>query len=314
MPTAPPTQSAPPTARGGRRLAVLALLCIYLIWGSTYLAIRIALTGFPPFLLTGLRQLAAGAALLAWLKARGAPWPTPAQWLATFAVGCLLLVGGNGGVVFAEQWVSSSLAALVVATMPLWMAVFEGVMNGRWPARLEWVGLALGLAGVGLLQFEGDLRASPAGAVALVLATLSWAFGSVWSRRLKLPPAAMASAAEMVGGGAALLLISLALREKMPPGPVHWQAVAALGYLAAFGSIVAFSAYVYLLGRVKPAIVGTYAFVNPVVALALGVGLAGEKIAPVGIAGTLVILTGVGIITLRRVLKMMESSMGPSAE
>ncbi|MBI5838260.1 MAG: drug/metabolite exporter YedA [Candidatus Eisenbacteria bacterium] len=298
----------------GRGTAILALLCVYFIWGSTYLAIRVALRAYPPFLMAGIRHVPAGLVLLAWLKLRGAPWPRPVEWLGAAAIGCLLLVGGNGGVVYAEQWVSSSLAALVVATMPLWMAIFEGLMNGRWPARLEWLGLVLGLAGVAMLQFEGNLRASPVGAAALIFATLSWAFGSVWSRRLRLPPAAMSSAAQMICGGAGLLLLGLATGERLPRGPVSWEPTMAIAYLSVFGSIVAFSAYVYLLRRVKPAIVGTYAFVNPVVALALGVGFAGERIDPVGIAGTLVILTGVGIITLRRVLGMREAVVTPSPE
>jgi drug/metabolite transporter (DMT)-like permease len=301
-------------ARGSRALAALALLSLYLIWGSTYLVIRVAiLGGYPPFLMAGVRNLLAAVPMLAWLRLRGAPWPTRGQWLAAAAVGGLLLVGGNGGVVFAEQTVSSSLAALVVSTMPLWMVVFEGLMGGRWPERLEWVGLALGLAGVGMLQFEGDLHASPAGAAALLVAACAWAFGSVWSRRLKLPPAAMSSAAQMLTGGCMLLVLGLALREHLPNPVTHWKATAAVLYLAVFGSIVAFSAYVYLLRRLKPAVVGTYAFVNPVVAVMLGVGLAGERITPVGIAGTLVILSGVGLITLRRVLKMRETPVPPSS-
>ncbi|HVP39477.1 MAG TPA: drug/metabolite exporter YedA [Candidatus Saccharimonadales bacterium] len=295
-------------------MALLALLCVYFIWGSTYLGIRIAISGYPPFLMAGLRNLLASTLLLLWLKARRVPWPTRGQWLAAAAVGGLLLVGGNGGVVFAEQTVSSSLAALIVSVVPLWMVVFEGLLGGPWPQPLEWVGLALGLAGVGLLQFEGDLRASPAGAVALVVASMSWAFGSVWSRRLKLPPAGMSSAAQMLSGGCMLLVLGTLVGERLPRGPVRPQATAALVYLAVIGSIVAFSAYVYLLRRLKPAVVGTYAFVNPVVAVVLGVGLAGERIAPVGVAGTLVILSGVGLITLRRLLALRAAAVGPSPE
>ncbi len=273
-----------------------ALLAVYVIWGSTYLAIRIALEGFPPFLMAGARFVAAGAVLFAVLWLRGAPSPTPRQWGGAALVGGLLLLGGNGGVVVAEQSVASGLAALGVATVPLWSALFAGAW-GQWPRRLEWVGLAVGFGGVALLNVGGGLRASPTGALALLVAPVSWALGSMWSRRLDLPGGLMASAAEMLAGGAMLLAASAALGEKLPAALAP-RATSALVYLIVFGSWVGFSAYLYLLRRVRPAVATSYAYVNPVVAMALGVVLAGERIEAGEWAATPVILAGVALVAV----------------
>jgi drug/metabolite transporter (DMT)-like permease len=259
-------------------LVVVALLAVYVVWGSTYLAIRVALEGFPPFLMAGLRFLVAGGVLYLVLRLRGAPAPRRTQWGSATVVGGLLLLGGNGGVVVAEQWVASGLAALGVATVALWSAIFSGLW-GQWPRRLEWVGLAVGFGGVALLNLEGNLRASPAGAVALLVATVSWAFGSMWSRHLDLPAGLMASAAEMLAGGSLLLVASVLVGEKVPRA-IGTRPLLALAYLVVFGSWVGFSAYLYLLRRVRPAVATSYAYVNPVIAMALGVAFAGERITP----------------------------------
>ena len=275
---------------------LLALLAVYVIWGSTYLAIRIALEGFPPFLMAGVRFVIAGAVLAAVLRARGVSWPTRRQWRGAAIVGGLLLLGGNGGVVFAEQSVASGLTALAVATVALWSAVFAGLW-GHWPRRLEWVGLGLGFAGVALLNVGGNLRASPAGSAALAVATMSWAFGSMWSRHLDLPHGLMASAAEMLAGGGLLLVASVAVREHAPA--LHSaRPVWALAYLIVFGSWVGFSAYVYLLRRVRPAVATSYAYVNPVIAILLGLGLGGERIAGNEWVAMPVILAGVALVAL----------------
>ena len=171
---------------------VLALGALYFIWGSTYLAIRFALDGFPPLLMSGARFVMAGAVLYLLLRTRGAPRPSAREWGASALVGTLL-VCGNALVVVAEQWVSSGVAAVAIASMPIWAVIIAGLW-GRWPAKLEWVGLAVGMCGVLLLQGRGDLRASPAGAVALFFATLTWALGSMWSKRLPLPRGPIASA------------------------------------------------------------------------------------------------------------------------
>jgi drug/metabolite transporter (DMT)-like permease len=275
----------------------LALLAVYLIWGSTYLGIRVALEGFPPFLMAGVRFLFAGTVLYLVLRLRGAPTPSRAQWGGGALLGVLLLVFGNAGVTFAEQWVSSGLAALGVATVPLWAALFAGLL-GRWPGKWEWVGLALGFLGIVLLNLEGDMRTNPAGALILLLAAASWAFGTVWSRRLTLPDGLMASAVEMLVAGALLLPIALITGERMS-GPPPARALLALGYLIV-AALVAFSAYNYLLRRVRPALATSYAYVNPPVAVALGAGLAGERIGGSGLLAMLVILAGVGLVMLGR--------------
>jgi drug/metabolite transporter (DMT)-like permease len=279
------------------RLAVVAaLLAVYVIWGSTYLAIRIALEGLPPFLMAGVRFVVAGGVLFAVLWLRGAPAPSPRQWANTALVGGLLLLGGNGGVVVAEQSVASGLAALGVATVPLWAALFAGVW-GQWPRRLEWGGLAVGFAGVALLNVGGGLRASPVGALALLVAPVSWALGSMWSRRLDLPGGLMTSAAEMITGGGMLLLMSRATCERTPTA-LAGRPLAALVYLIVFGSWIGFSAYLFLLRRARPAIATSYAYVNPVVAMALGVVLGGEHIEAGEWAATPVILAGVALLGL----------------
>lgn len=275
---------------------MLALLAIYLIWGSTYLAIRIALESFPPMFMAAVRFLVAGVLLFAFLRLRGAPAPNRKQWLGAAALGLLLLVGGNGGVTYAEQWISSGLAALAVGTIPLWAALFAGLW-GKWPARVEWLGLGLGFVGIVLLNMESNIQANPLGAIVLFLAPICWAFGSVWSRHLTLPKGLMASAAEMLVGGAVCVLLSLALGEHLS-GPPTGRSLLALAYLVVFGSLIAFSAYLYLLGRLRPALATSYAYVNPAVAVALGVGLAGEQITLTGILAMLAILSAVVMISL----------------
>jgi drug/metabolite transporter (DMT)-like permease len=275
----------------------LALLSVYLIWGSTYLGIRLALEGFAPFQMIGWRFLLAGGAMYLFLRARGAPAPDRRQWRAAAVIGVLLLVGGTGSVAFAEQWIDSGLTAVWVATMPLWAALFAGLF-GRWPRRVEWLGMGLGLIGVVLLNQEGNLQANPLGVVVLTFATVCWAFGSMWSHRLPLPPGPMSSAAQMVAGGAFLIVLSLVVGEPLPHPTA--SSVLAVIYLMVFGSIIAFSAYGYLLQRVRPSLATSYAYVNPIVAVALGVGFAGEQIAPVGILGTLVILAGVALVASGR--------------
>jgi len=288
-----------PIALGGARsMVALTLLAVYLVWGSTYLAMRVALQGFPPFIMAGARFLVAGTALLLYLRARGAPFPGRRQVAAAVLVGALLLVGGNGGVALAEQHVASGLAALGVATVPLWAVLFAGLWR-QWPRRLEWGGLALGFAGIVLLNAQGDLRANPAGALALLVAAASWALGSVWSRQLTLPPGMMGTAVEMLGGGVLSLLCGAIFGERMPGAPPA-PAVGALVYLIVFGSLIAFSSYGYLLRHVRPALATSYAYVNPLVAVSLGAVLAGERVTPLEVLAMPVILAGVVLVALGR--------------
>ena len=275
---------------------IMALLSLYVVWGSTYLAIRIALEGFPPFLMAGLRYIVAGSVLYLFLRMRGASHPGKKEWTGACIVGGFLLLGGNGGVAIAEQWVASGVAALVIATTPLWTVLFAGIWK-RWPARAEWAGIVLGLAGVAILNMGGELRAHPAGAVALLLAAMFWALGSAWSRHLSLPQGMMASAAEMIAGGTLLLLSGLLTGERIETLP-GLRAVGALVYLIVFGSLVGFSSYVYLLGRVRPALATSYAYVNPIIAVVLGVVLAGESITGTEFLAVPVILAGVVLVIL----------------
>ncbi|MGO9764765.1 MAG: drug/metabolite exporter YedA [Myxococcaceae bacterium] len=283
-----------PMPSSSRCGVALALLLLYLIWGSTYLAMRVALEGFPTFRMGAVRFLVAGAALFLLAKARGAPFPTPLQWRNCLLVGTLLLAVGNGGVAYAEQTVGSGLAALVVSAMPLWMAFFSGVF-GKWPSAGDWAALGLGALGILLLHQGSDLHANPGGMLALLLASASWAFGSLWSRRLELPRGAMAAATQMLGGGAVLLGVSFLNREHFAAFP-SGRALGALAYLVVFGSLLAFSAYLYLLGRVRPTVASSYAYINPLVAMLLGSAFGGEAVPPVAVLATPLILASVAVV------------------
>src|SRR5712692_3031987 len=279
-------------------LIILSLLSLYFIWGGTYLAMRIALQGFPPFILAGVRQLTAGIILFLFLRLRKHESPTRKQWLTAIIVGGLLLVVGNGGVVFAEQWVSSGLAALALGAIPLWTALFSGLF-GRWPRPIEWCGLVIGFAGLVLLNLENGLHANPLGAIILLIAPISWALGSILSQRLPSPKGLMASAAQMLVGGVMLFIVGSAIGERMTafPGP---RALGAMVYLIVGGSLIGFTAYGYLLRHVRPAMATSYAYVNPLVAVGLGVALAGEHITLIGVLAMLTILSGVGLVSLGR--------------
>lgn len=282
-----------------RRIGIaLALLAVYIIWGSTYLAIRYTLTSFPPFLMAGSRFTLAGVLLMGLARWRNGSWPTRLQWRNAAIIGGLLLVTGNGLVVFAEQWVTSTMTALMLATTPIWTALLAG-LGGTWPRRLEWVGLLLGFAGIVLLNLEGNLRANPFGAAVMLLAAFSWSLGSALSRKLELPSGLMGSGAEMLCAGLMLLLVSQALDERMAALP-NATALVAFIYLIIFGALVAFSAYGFLLTYARPALAMSYAYVNPVVAVALGVGFAGDTIGTFGLIAMLIILAAVVLVVVAK--------------
>lgn len=291
--TAPSHQLTDP-----RLLVTLGLLALYVIWGSTYLGIRFALESYPPFLLAGVRFLGAGIALYAFLRWRGIAAPTSLQWRNAAFTGLLLLGLGNGLVCFAEERVSSGIAAVAVASMPLFAALFTG-MYGQWPNRRESFGLAIGFAGVVVLNLGSSLSGSRLGAVALLVAAMCWAFGSAWSRRQDMPPGPMNTAAQMLCASIALLVFGFLSGEHLPSHPAV-RATLALVYLGVFGSIIAFSAYLYVLRHARPALATSYAYVNPPVAVLLGILLAGEHLGPYDLAGMAVILLGVMVITLGR--------------
>jgi drug/metabolite transporter (DMT)-like permease len=288
----------PRTKRSPRTLLGIAaaLLATYLIWGSAYLGVGIALRSFPPFRLTGLRFLLAGGVLYLVVRWRGAPGLTRAQWMRAAAVGALLMLGGLGALAFAQQWIASGLAAVGVATIPLWAALFAGLW-GRWPRRLEWAGLCVGFAGVCVLGLDGALRTNPVAALALLVSAASWALGSVWSQHLELPAGLVTSAAEMLTGGALLLVVSVLAGERMR-GPVTPESLGVLAYLVVGGSVVAFGAYAYLLDRARPTLATSYAYVTPAIAVAIGAWLAKEQLAPAALAALPVILIGDALLAV----------------
>lgn len=290
-------RSEPVRAEGEKRwLVPAALLTVYLVWGSTYFAIGRALESYPPFLMASARFVVAGSLLLGVLRLRGAPRITARQWRSAAIVGLLLLAGGNGGVVYAQQSVASGLAAVLVASVSLWSALFGGLF-GTWPTLRQWLGVAVGLVGLVLLNLGGDLRGNSVGVAALLFAAMSWAFGSVWSRKLDLPEGALSSAAHMICGGLALLVLALLHGEQLPRH-VTLSATLALGYLVVFGSLLGFSAYVFLIRHTSPALSTSYAYVNPVVAVLLGVTLGAERIGLGTVGALAVILSGVALVAL----------------
>jgi drug/metabolite transporter (DMT)-like permease len=297
---------APPASR-----VALALAALYLIWGSTYLAIRFALEGgFPPFLLGGVRFLIAGGLMYAVLRWRGVPAPTRVQWRNATVMGVLLLVLGNGMVNLAEQTVSSGMTAVAVASAPLWMGVFAA-MRGERPTRMEWLGLGIGFVGVLWLNAGSSLSASPVGLVALLVASIAWSYGSIWSRGRDLPSPFMASAAQMLCGGVAMCVLGAVVGERFDGMPTP-GGLAAFAYLIVAGSIIGFSAYIWLLHHVRPALAGSYAYVNPAIAVGLGAWLAQERFGASELVAMGVILLGVVAITFARTKKV--ATPGATAE
>jgi len=283
---------------------LVAFAAIYTIWGSTYLAIRFAIETMPPFLMGSARYLIAGAILYA-LTRRQHTAPIPRiHWRSAFIIGGLLLLGGNGGVIWAEQIIPSGLAALLIATVPLWMALLNWLGGDHVRPNLGvTVGLGLGLLGIVLLvspdQAASGDSVNPAGVLVLVLAALSWSIGSLYSRKAQLPSAPLlATAMEMLAGGALLLVAGLVTGEagQIRLEQVSPRSLLALGYLIVFGSLMGFTAYIWLLRVSTPARVSTYAFVNPVVAVFLGWALAGESLTPRTLAAAAVIVTAVVLI------------------
>ena len=293
--------------------AALAVVCV--IWGSTYFAMRVALESFPPFMMGAIRFLVAGAAMYVVLRARGERAPARREWASATMTGALMLLVGNGAVAFGQQRVSSSVAAIVVATMPLWAVLF-GRAFGDKPSRGELLGVGIGFVGVALLHTGGDLFSYGVNAFAMLLAPAGWALGSVWSRRLPLPGGGglMATAAQMLAGGASMALVSLAMGEHaFAARAVSMRSVLAIGYLAIFGSVVAFSAYGFLLRHARTSTATSYAYVNPLIAVAIGVAIGGERVHAATLAGAGVILGGVLVLSLARNAKAAGGARATSA-
>lgn len=284
-----------------------AMLTIYIVWGSTYLAIRFAVGTIPPFLMNAARFLTAGVLLLVIRRALGDPLPRHEEWGGAAFMGLFLLVGGTGAVSWAEQSVPSGLTALLISTSPLWMMIFEALLpHGRRPTRASVLGILAGFGGVLLLFWPGSgslMNVNPAGAFALLFATLSWAFGSVYSRKLSLPASPMmGSAAEMLVGGAVCLLLGVAAGEpaRVSLASVSPASAAGLAYLILVGSLLAFSAYSWLLRVAPTSLVSTYAYVNPLVALVLGALIGNESLSPRALAAAVIIIGSVAATTMMR--------------
>jgi drug/metabolite transporter (DMT)-like permease len=300
-------------AQASRGNVIAAFAAVYIIWGSTYLAIRYAVETIPPFLMGGARFLISGLLLYAFTRLRGATPPTRSQWRSAFVTGVLLLVGGNGAVIWSEQHVPSGLVALIVAIVPLWMVVFEWARpGGKRPVPAVFVGLALGLAGLALLIgpdafARGSASRLDVGAALVpVVGSMLWALGSIYSRYApRAKSAQLATGMQMLMGGAAFLVVSVLAGEPrhFSPGAVTAPSLMGFVYLVTFGSLIGFTAYIYLLGATTPAKVSTYAYVNPVVAVLLGWAVAGEPLTGRMLVAAAVILGGVALITLANTQK-----------
>jgi drug/metabolite transporter (DMT)-like permease len=319
----------PPNQRPSTLAVAVALGTVYVIWGSTYLAIAYVVESLPPLLSAGARFLAAGSILVAFLVARhqwskrrsgtgdGAlRWPRAVEWRTAIIVGALLLLGGNGMVSVAEKTIPSGIAAVIIATVPIWLSVFDALLTRRMPSMLAIGGLLVGLVGVGilLLPSTGLDALDPVGIGLLVLATVSWAAGSLYARRGPLPAnQLLGTGMEQVAGGAVLLLAGSALGEigQFDPAAVTTASLVALAFLVVFGSLAAFTAYVWLLNHVAVTTVATYAYVNPVVAVALGVAFRGETMSLRSIVAAVLIMGAVVAMVSGRPREAEESAPSP---
>ncbi len=280
-----------------RTTVILALISVYIIWGSTYLAIRIGLEMFPPVTLNALRFGLSSVLVMGYLLWKRQAMPPLKQILNAMFVGVMTLGIGTTSVSFAEQWVSSGIAALSVASVPLWVAIFSALV-WRSSSRREWFGLFIGFLGILLLNSGGDLRANPQGALALLLGPLGWSLGSIISRKIELPKGMMAIGWELVGAFLVLGVLALLIGE--PIREFSFNATLAMLYLATFGSLIGFTSYMYLLDNVRPALATSYAYVNPIVAVLLGVIFVGETITLLGVVAMVIILGGVVIVVTNK--------------
>lgn len=289
-------------ARSGQLVPLIAaLFALYIIWGSTYLALAIGVKTWPPFILAGTRFMLAGSLLMGILLLRGHKLPKLRPTLNAALIGVLLLAIGNGCVTVAEhQHVPSGIAAVMVATVPLFTLCFSRLFGIK-TRKLEWLGIAIGLAGIVLLNSGGNLSGNPFGAVLILIGSLSWAFGSVYGSRIELPDGMMAGAVEMLAAGIVALSLAALTGERLTtmPDTSGWLA---LGYLALFGSMISISAYMYLIRNVSPAVATSYAYVNPVVAVLLGTTFAGESLSAMEWLALGIIIFAVVLVTLGKYL------------
>lgn len=303
--------------RSSRAMMLLAFAVVYVVWGSTYLAIRYAVETLPPFLMAGTRFVLAGGILYAWSCWRDGERATSLNWRAAIIAGALLLLGGNGAVVWAEQRVPSGLAALLVATMPFWMILADWIRpGGTAPRPGVALGIAVGLLGMVILVGPGSLRGDavdPLGAAVLTFGAASWAVGSLYARQAPLPRnAVFGTGLEMLAGGTLLLALGAATGElgRLDLSSASSESLAGFFYLVVFGSLIGFTAFAWLLRVATPAAVSTYAFVNPVVAVLLGWAIAHEPVSSRTIAAAAVIVGSVALITWATTRRTKPGSAG----
>jgi drug/metabolite transporter (DMT)-like permease len=286
---------------------ILAFAAIYIFWGSTFLFIKFAIETIPPFFMAGFRHLVAGVILYVLVRVRGDAAPARKDWKAAIIIGGLLLFCGNGGVTWAEQHVPSGLAALIVASIPIWMVVLNWIFGDRVrPGKREFISLFLGLAGLAVLvgpeKVIGGGKIDPLGLIVLIFAAIAWSAGSLYARAHKLATSQLlATGMQSLAGGFLLVILGLLFGEGTQ---IHWdsfsdRSLLSLSYLIVFGSLIGFSAYVWLLKQVTPSKVSTYAYVNPVIAVLLGGLLGGEELTARTFLSAAVIISAVMIVTLK---------------
>jgi drug/metabolite transporter (DMT)-like permease len=275
-------------------LIAACLLAVYVIWGTTYFAIKVGIEATPPFFLVGTRFVLAGGLLLGWQALRRRPMPTARQWRGAALVGFLLLVVGNGGVAVAEHWVSSGATVALISVMPLATALWSGAF-GEWPRRMEWAAIALGGVGAAVMLMGRDLQGSVVGTLVILLGVSCWSLGTVLARRVDIPHGPTGFGAEMLTAGVLALVVSATLGEHwaLPTSPRIWWAWV---YLVLFGSVIGFSAYRFVVERVSPTLASTYAYVNPPVALFVGWWLGNESFSPNTLVGLPIVLSAVALL------------------
>ncbi len=274
---------------------VAALAIVYVIWGSTYLAIKIGLETMPPFFMQGTRFVIGSVAVLGFLRWRGVPWPNRNQIRNASVVGLLLLIGGLGLVTLAEdRGVDTGLVATIIAIQPMLMSLWGGIWKS-WPRRIEWLGMLIGLVGVAILMSDEGLSGSWSGVSLVFIACINWSFGSALSRRISMPDGPMTTGIEMAAAAVGYMLLSFLRSEEI--GVPSLKSALGVAYLIVFGSIVAFSAFTYLIANVRGPLAMSYAYVNPAIAVLLGILFSNESLSVNMAVALPVILVGVAIVT-----------------
>jgi drug/metabolite transporter (DMT)-like permease len=274
---------------------VAALAAVYVIWGSTYLAIKIGLETMPPFFMQGTRFVIGSLAVLGYLKWRKVPWPTATQIRNASVVGLLLLIGGLGLVTLAEdRGVDTGLVATIIAIQPMLMSLWGGIWK-TWPRRIEWLGMLIGLVGVAVLMSDKGLSGSWSGVSLVFIACVNWSFGSALSRRISMPDGPMTTGIEMAAAAVGYMLLSMVRSEEIDVPSL--KSALGVAYLVVFGSIVAFSAFTYLIANVRGPLAMSYAYVNPAIAVLLGVLFSNESLSVNMAVALPIILVGVAIVT-----------------